>query len=300
MGAKPRRWVSQTNFDNDEAVGYLADRLARLGVEDALAKAGAEPGCTVRIGQREFDWQPTVYAGEEYVPGSRGADTRLEERSARSSRRAAARRPQGAPAAVRGARGRERVAGAGRRTWPLIGAVVDRRAAGAVRGHRRAPGVPRLAAMSEPAVLDSPEAIEAHLAEAIEEWERGRRGVRFVLCDARNEVRVHCPVDDLPPQAAPADCEHAVSLFAGALADSEPDGGLLVALTRPGSGTVDEPDRVWFRAAHEVCARAGVRLLGVHLLTPTHQREIVLRRRALAALTSSRRAPGGHGAPSRR
>ena len=41
---RPERWVRQTNFDNDEAVGYLADRLARLGVEDALAKAGAEPG----------------------------------------------------------------------------------------------------------------------------------------------------------------------------------------------------------------------------------------------------------------
>src|SRR5262249_11509386 len=27
---RPERWVRQTNFDNDEAVGYLADRLARL------------------------------------------------------------------------------------------------------------------------------------------------------------------------------------------------------------------------------------------------------------------------------
>ena len=34
-GARPERWVRQTDFDNDEAVGYLADRLARLGVEDA-------------------------------------------------------------------------------------------------------------------------------------------------------------------------------------------------------------------------------------------------------------------------
>ena len=50
--------MRQTNFDNDEAVGYLADRLARLGVEDALAKAGAEPGAPVRIGTYDFDWQP--------------------------------------------------------------------------------------------------------------------------------------------------------------------------------------------------------------------------------------------------
>lgn len=60
-GVRPERWVKQTNFDNDEAVGYLADRLARLGVEDKLAKAGAQPGDLVRIGAREFDWQPTLF-----------------------------------------------------------------------------------------------------------------------------------------------------------------------------------------------------------------------------------------------
>jgi GTP-binding protein len=80
---RPERWVRQTNFDNDEAVGYLADRLARLGVEDGLAKAGAEPGVTVRIGTHEFDWQPTLYAGEEFVPGTRGTDYRVEGPSAR-------------------------------------------------------------------------------------------------------------------------------------------------------------------------------------------------------------------------
>jgi GTPase len=84
-GPRPERWVRQTNFDNDEAVGFLADRLARLGVEDALAKAGAEPGAPVRIGTREFDWQPTVYAGQEFLPGNRGTDYRLEEPSVRAS-----------------------------------------------------------------------------------------------------------------------------------------------------------------------------------------------------------------------
>jgi GTP-binding protein len=76
-GPRPERWVRQTNFDNDEAVGYLADRLARLGVEDALAKAGAEPGCLVRIGTFEFDWQPSVYAGADFTPGQRGSDYRV-------------------------------------------------------------------------------------------------------------------------------------------------------------------------------------------------------------------------------
>jgi GTP-binding protein len=84
-GPRPERWVRQTNFDNDEAVGFLADRLARLGVEDTLARAGAEPGAPVRIGEREFDWQPTVYAGADFRPGSRGTDYRLEEAPTRAS-----------------------------------------------------------------------------------------------------------------------------------------------------------------------------------------------------------------------
>jgi GTP-binding protein len=84
-GEKPLRWVVQTNFDNEEAVGYLADRLARLGIEEALTKRGATPGCLVRIGSFEFDWQPAVYAGAEFTPGQRGSDYRLEETSGRTT-----------------------------------------------------------------------------------------------------------------------------------------------------------------------------------------------------------------------
>ncbi|XVU26925.1 GTPase ObgE [Actinoplanes sp. CA-054009] len=81
-GAKIERWVRQTNFDNEEAVGYLADRLERVGVEDMLGKKGAQAGDPVRIGTREFDWQPN--AGE-FVAGPRGTDARLEEENGRAS-----------------------------------------------------------------------------------------------------------------------------------------------------------------------------------------------------------------------
>ena len=43
LGTKPERWVQQTDFNNDEAVGFLADRLAKLGVEEELFKQGAVP-----------------------------------------------------------------------------------------------------------------------------------------------------------------------------------------------------------------------------------------------------------------
>jgi len=80
-GDKPERWVRQTDFNNDEAVGYLADRLARLGVEEELMRAGARAGDGVAIGPEEdavvFDWEPTMLAGAEML-GRRGEDHRLE------------------------------------------------------------------------------------------------------------------------------------------------------------------------------------------------------------------------------
>ncbi|WP_084105309.1 GTPase ObgE [Demequina sp. NBRC 110056] len=90
-GVKVERWVRQTNFANDEAVGFLADRLAKAGVEDQLFRAGAVPGSEVVIGPREggviFDWEPTMATGAELL-GSRGSDLRIEEheRSGRATR----------------------------------------------------------------------------------------------------------------------------------------------------------------------------------------------------------------------
>ena len=82
-GDRPERWVRQTDFSNDEAVGYLADRLARLGVEGRLIELGATPGSTVMIGGDDavvFDWYPTIMAGEAPHAGPRGTDVRLDAR----------------------------------------------------------------------------------------------------------------------------------------------------------------------------------------------------------------------------
>ena len=80
LGDRPTRWVRQTDFANDEAVGYLADRLNRLGVEDELLRAGAVSGSTVLVGPEDdavvFDWEPTMSAGAELL-GQRGSDLRL-------------------------------------------------------------------------------------------------------------------------------------------------------------------------------------------------------------------------------
>jgi GTP-binding protein len=81
LGEKPSRWVLQTDFGNAEAVGYLADRLARIGVEEALAEAGATAGAEVVIGDGPdavvFDWDPDIPAGSPRGFGPRGTDRRL-------------------------------------------------------------------------------------------------------------------------------------------------------------------------------------------------------------------------------
>lgn len=81
-GRKPERWIRQTDFNNPEAVGYLADRLNRLGVEDELLRLGAESGDAVVIGAGEhpvvFDFAPQVVSGAESL-ARRGTDPRLAE-----------------------------------------------------------------------------------------------------------------------------------------------------------------------------------------------------------------------------
>ena len=81
IGKKIERWVAQTDFSNKEAIGYLADRLARAGVEKELFKLGAREGSEVRIGASDdavvFDWEPTIEAGAELLAGPRGEDLRI-------------------------------------------------------------------------------------------------------------------------------------------------------------------------------------------------------------------------------
>ena len=82
-GVKPERWIQQTDFNNDEAVGYLADRLAKIGIESELFSQGAKPGDSVLIGSDEggvvFEWEPTMTAGAEHLAGPRGTDLRFED-----------------------------------------------------------------------------------------------------------------------------------------------------------------------------------------------------------------------------
>lgn len=115
-GDKPERWVRQTDFSNAEAVGYLADRFARLGIEDELLALGALAGDAVAIGADNpvvFDFAPQVEIGAEIL-SRRGEDQRLNtERPAVQRRRAKDAEYHAAKAAERAAEQYTRLAAEG-------------------------------------------------------------------------------------------------------------------------------------------------------------------------------------------
>jgi GTP-binding protein len=57
-GRRIERLVAQTDFDNEESANRFQRDLVRLGVDDALRGAGVGPGDSVRIGDRELEWEP--------------------------------------------------------------------------------------------------------------------------------------------------------------------------------------------------------------------------------------------------
>jgi len=115
-GVKPERWVQQTDFTNEEAVGYLSDRLAKLDIDDELFKSGATPGATVYIGEGDrfvFDWEPTLTSAAELITGPRGTDARLDpnDRTTNKERRQSYKERMDAKAAARAELESERKAG---------------------------------------------------------------------------------------------------------------------------------------------------------------------------------------------
>ncbi len=57
VGRSAERAVAVNDLTNRDALVYVQERLRRLGVDRALARAGARPGDTVRVGSMTFDYQ---------------------------------------------------------------------------------------------------------------------------------------------------------------------------------------------------------------------------------------------------
>ncbi|MBQ7568866.1 Obg family GTPase CgtA, partial [bacterium] len=93
-GVRVEKAVAMTDLDEEESVGRLQRRFDAWGVEDALIKAGAQPGDTVRIGKSEFAFEPKPAWLAEYesekakMPDMRPSQAiRLEEKKQRCQER---------------------------------------------------------------------------------------------------------------------------------------------------------------------------------------------------------------------
>ena len=58
VGRAAERAVALSDLTNPEALAYVDHRLKRLGVDKALARAGARAGDTVLVGAFSFDYEP--------------------------------------------------------------------------------------------------------------------------------------------------------------------------------------------------------------------------------------------------
>ncbi|HEX4979881.1 MAG TPA: Obg family GTPase CgtA, partial [Acidimicrobiales bacterium] len=58
LGRPARRAVALNDLTNDQALAFVQERLRKLGVDKALARAGVRAGDIVRIAGFEFDYEP--------------------------------------------------------------------------------------------------------------------------------------------------------------------------------------------------------------------------------------------------
>ena len=65
-GPRVERMVVQTDWENEEAILFLQHRLKRLGVEQALERAGAVDGDEIRIVGRAFEFESARTAEDLY------------------------------------------------------------------------------------------------------------------------------------------------------------------------------------------------------------------------------------------
>ena len=55
-GRQLERLFAKADLDNEDAVAYLQTVIERAGLNDALRRAGAQPGDTVVVGEHEFEF----------------------------------------------------------------------------------------------------------------------------------------------------------------------------------------------------------------------------------------------------
>lgn len=124
--------------------------------------------------------------------------------------------------------------------------------------------------------LTEPRLVADVLDLVVKKSDRCAGALALLLCDPQGRLMQPVVIDRLPPRPHEAQCCHIMSTIVSAMAGQ---GSLVVAIARREGLSITAGDRIWARAAEQVCG-AGVRLLGVHLLTMNGSRAVPVPSRA--------------------
>jgi hypothetical protein len=97
------------------------------------------------------------------------------------------------------------------------------------------------------------------------EW---RSLVLFFLDRQARTLPVVVPVDDVPEDPEPAVIENLCWILSQVLDDQEPDGSVVMMLTRPGPPEPEPADMLWRERLGDAAAKQGVRVRLICLATP--------------------------------
>jgi hypothetical protein len=84
------------------------------------------------------------------------------------------------------------------------------------------------------------------------------------------------PIDGVPEWPDPQFVGNMCFVIADVLAHQAPGGTAVVVLTRPGSETVDDSDRYWFRTIHGAARGHGASIRMLSLATQTSVRQLTV------------------------
>jgi hypothetical protein len=117
--------------------------------------------------------------------------------------------------------------------------------------------------------LREPRQAADHLCRLVSPEAYAQHTLLVVTADTDTRPLHHIEVVDCAPDPSTSECACVLdNLLAAVAAEAEGSAahGLLLAITRPGSGAVQPCDRVWFRAFHRVCHARGIVPLGCYIV----------------------------------
>lgn len=103
----------------------------------------------------------------------------------------------------------------------------------------------------------------------IDPIERVRQSLWLFFLDRDDKQSpVVVPIEDVPQVPDPDEVGNLCWIVADVLGSTEPEGSVIIILTRPGPAVVDEPDRIWQERLRDGAILHGARIRMICLATP--------------------------------